>query len=252
MKRVLFSFILMLGASAVGSAQTAIFYFPQIAVGDSWRTTIFISNPRADKVASGTLTFTTSAGGPFNANWLDEMGNNVSGGSNSLSFQLGPGQSRKYISVGDMPLTVGYATMSVTADGNGAMVLGNAMFTLLDAAGKMWAEAGVPMAIALPMQGVFVDTTNGFRTGVAIANPNSNNLEVHFELMDDNGQMIATAVNTLGGFQHTAFFTDELFPGLGPMVGRLQYWCFNPMVSVALRFSPTVQFTTMPPMAISR
>ena len=251
MKRFLLSVILMLGASAVGSAQTALFYFPQIAVGDAWRTTIFISNPRSDKVATGSITFTRSDGGPFGANWVDEMGNNVSGGSNVISFQLAPGQSRKYFSVGDMGLTVGYATLTVSADGGGAMVLGNAMFTLLDGAGNMWAEAGVPMAIPLPKQAVFVDTTGGFRTGVAIANPNSNDLEIHLELMDDNGQIIATTVRTLGGFQHTAFFADELFPGLGPMVGRLQYWCFNPMTSVALRFSPTIQFTTMPPIVIA-
>ena len=154
---------------------------------------IFISNPRSDKVATGSITFTKSDGGPFAANWVDEMGGNVSGGGNVISFQLAPGQSRKYFSVGDMGLTVGYATLSVSADGGGAMVLGNAMFTMLDAAGNIFAEAGVPMAIPLPKQAVFVDTTAGFRTGVAIANPNSNPLEIHLELMDDNGQIIARA-----------------------------------------------------------
>src|SRR5258706_14960748 len=92
MKRVLLTVILMLGASAVGSAQTALFYFPQIAAGDSWRTTIFISNPRSDRAAAGSITFTRSDGGPFGANWVDEMGNNVSGGSNVIQFQLAPGQ----------------------------------------------------------------------------------------------------------------------------------------------------------------
>jgi hypothetical protein len=35
------------------------------------------------------------------------------------------------------------------------------------------------------------------------------------------------------------------------MVGRLQYYCTNPMVSVALRFSPSVEFTTIPPIAVA-
>ncbi len=246
MKRVLFTIIFVLAASAIGSAQSFTYYFPQIAAGDSWRTTIFISNATAAGNAVGSITFTKSDGSPFAANWVDEMGNNVSGGGNTIPFQLAAGQSRKYVAVGDLPLTVGYAMVSANAG-----VLGTAMFTLLDANGNIWAEAGVPMAIPLGKQAVFVDTTSGFRTGVAIANPNSGNLEIHFELMDDNGQIIATTVRNLGGFQHMALFTDELFPGMGPMVGRLQFFCLNPMASVALRFSPTIHFTTMPPIAIA-
>jgi hypothetical protein len=125
------------------------------------------------------------------------------------------------------------------------------MFSMLDGNGNILAEAGVPMAIPLGKQAVFVDTTNGFRTGVAIVNPNAGNLEVHFELVTDTGQLLASTVQTMGQFTHIAMFTDELFPGQPAMVGRLQYWCMNPMVSVALRFSPSIQFTTMAPVAVA-
>jgi hypothetical protein len=84
-----------------------------------------------------------------------------------------------------------------------------------------------------------------------VANPNSGVLEVHFELLSDTGQLLTSTIKSLSGFTHVAVFTDELFPGQGPMVGRLQYWCTNPMVSVALRFSPSVQFTSMPPIAVA-
>ena len=245
MKRLLCSLILVFLASAVGSAQSFTYYFPQIAAGDGWRTTIFVSNATPAGTANGSITFTQSSGAPFGANWVDETGNNVSGGGNIISFQLAPGQSRKYQAVGDLPLTVGYATVTANAS-----VLGTAMFTFLDPAGAMLGEAGVPMAIPLGKQAVFVDTTNGFRTGVAIANPNNAVLEVHFEVLDSNAQVIATGIRNLSPFQHMAIFTDELFPGLPPMVGRMQFWCTNPMVAVALRFSPNVQFTTMPPIAI--
>jgi len=148
--------------------------------------------------------------------------------------------------VDDHPLTAGYAMITANAS-----VLGTAMFSLLDANGNITAEAGVPMAIPLGKQAVFVDTTNGFRTGVAIANPNSGDLEVHFELLTDTGQLLNSTIRTLPGLTHISLFTDELFPGQPPMVGRLQYWCMNPMVSVALRFSPSVEFTTMPPIAVA-
>jgi hypothetical protein len=246
MRRGLFSLILILAVSAVGSAQSFTYYFPQVAAGDGWRTTIFVSNATAAGVANASITFTKSDGSAFFGNWIDEAGNNVTGGNNIIAFQLAPGQTRKFMAVGDMPLTVGWAM--VTAD---ASVLGTAMFTQLDGAGNILAEAGVPMGIPLGKQAVFVDTQNGFRTGVAIANPNSNVLVIHLQLVDDNGQVLTETVRNLGGFQQFALFTDELFPGAPTMVGRMQFWCTNPMVSVALRFSPSVQFTTMPPIAIA-
>jgi len=246
MKRVLFSFIILLAASAAASAQSFTYYFPQIAAGDGWRTTIFVSNATAAGMATGSITFTKSDGSPFNANWTDEVGNNVSNGGSVISFQLAAGQSRKFVTVGDLPLTVGYAMVTANAS-----VLGTAMYSQLDASGNILAEAGVPMGIPLGKQAIFVDTSIGFRTGVAIANPNSNTLVIHFELVDDNGQVLAAQIRELPGFQHMALFTDELFAGAPAMVGRMQFWCTNPMVAIALRFSPSIQFTTMPPIAIA-
>ncbi len=246
MKRVFTVIVFIFAASTFGWAQQFTYYFPQIAVGDAWRTTIFLSNATTT-MASGSITFTRSDGSAFYANWVDERGNNLTNGGNTAAFQLAPGESRKLTALADIPLTTGYATVSANAS-----VLGNAMFTQLDGGGNMLSEAGVPMAIPLPKQAVFVDTTSGFRTGVAIGNPNNASLEVHLELLNDAGQMIASTTRTLPPGQHFALFTDELFPGAAPMVGRLQFWCTNPMVSVALRFNPaSTLFTTMAPIAVA-
>jgi hypothetical protein len=245
MKRVLFCMAVIIAMSAAASAQSFTYYFPQVAVGAGWRTTVFLSNASATP-AAGTITFIANDGSAFFTNWLDENGTNVTNGNNVISFSLASGESRKFVSVDDHPLVAGYAMVSANAS-----VLGAAMFSLLDGAGNILAEAGVPMAIPLGKQAVFVDTTNGFRTGVAVGNPNAGNLEVHFELLSDTGQMITSTIQTLPPMSHISLFTDELFPGQGPMVGRLQYWCMNPMVSVALRFSPSVQFTTMAPIAVA-
>ena len=245
MKRVLLTVALMIGTSSVCSAQFT-YYFPQVAIGGGWKTTIFISNASAGGEAGGSITFTKSDGSPFNANWADEAGNLV-GSGNVIPFQLGSGGSRRFTSLGDIPLTTGYATV-VT---NGT-VLGGAMFTQSDGAGRMLAEAGVPMGIPLPKQAVFVDTLAGFQTGVAIANPNQADLDITFELVNQTGQIIRSSKRALGPFQHLAFFVSELFPDAGQMVGRLQFYCTNPMVSVALRFDPSFAlFTTMAPMNIA-
>src|SRR5947209_7569808 len=127
MKRVLFSMVFVLAASAMASAQSFTYYFPQVAIGGGWRTTIFISNATATSGASGTITFTKTDATAFNSNWTDEMGNNVTSGGNTISFSLASGQSRKFTSVNDIPLTTGYATVTASAT-----VLGAAMFSQMD------------------------------------------------------------------------------------------------------------------------
>jgi hypothetical protein len=247
MRRALLTVVFMIAAATVGSAQT--FYFPQIANGvydgGSWKTTIFLSNATG-AAASGTITLMKSDGTPFVSTWRDEAGN-LMGPASSIPFQLGPNQSHRFSSVRDMALTTGFATVT----SNSAGVLGNAVFSQFDALGNMVAEAGVPMAVPLGKQAIFVDTTSGFMTGVAIANPNNASLHIHFELVNNDGQIIASDVRDLAPNQHMSFYLNALFPDTPTMVGRLQFYCVNPMVSVALRFEPTFNlFTTMPPIAI--
>src|SRR5947208_5842929 len=108
MKRVLFSLAFMFAMSAAASAQSFTYYFPQVAVGAGWRTTIFLSNATAGP-ASGTVTLTANDSSPFYTNWLDENGNNLTTGSNIIPFSLASGESRKFVSVDDHPLVAGYA-----------------------------------------------------------------------------------------------------------------------------------------------
>ncbi|HYR83019.1 MAG TPA: hypothetical protein VE422_02960 [Terriglobia bacterium] len=248
MKRVLWTVAFILAASVVCSAQN--FYFPQVAVGaydgGSWKTTIFLSNGRTD-TASGTVAFTKSDGTSFNSTWLDDSGNPISNG-NIIAFQLGPSESRRFTSVTDIPLTTGFATVT----SNSLAVLGSEVFSNLDSAGNLIAEAGVSMSIPIGKQAIFIDTTNGFKTGIAIANPNTTApLHIHFEVMNTAGQIIMSTVRDVPASQHFATFVHELFPDIPAMVGRLQFYCTNPIVSVGMRFDLSfVNFTTMPPLAL--
>jgi len=248
MRRVLLAFIFIVACSAIGSAQQYTFYFPHIAngayPGGSWKTTIFITNS-SGATASGSITFNADDGSPFNIQFVNETGAPV-GGGNSIPFQLGPGETRKMISNGAGGLTTGFATITANA-----AVLGTSMFTQLNSVGQMLGEAGVPLAIPIGKQAIFVDTLNGFKTGVAIANPNTASLEIHLELLNQSGQMVTSTVRTLGPLQHFSLFVNELFPAVGPMVGRLQFYCTNPMVGIGLRFDPSFAlFTTLPPVAV--
>ena len=175
------------------------------------------------------------------------MGKNVTEGTNAIVVELASGESRRFVSVGDVPLTTGYATVI----SNSSAILGTAMFSQFDAGGNVLGEAAIPMAIPLSRQALFVDTTNGFRTGLAVANPNNIPLLVHFELVGDTGRLVTSTSLEIGPSGHIAVYLDQLFPGLESMVGRLQFWAMNPLTSVALRFSPSgLTFTTLAPLAI--
>ena len=248
MKRLFLCLVFITATSTVGSAQAITYYFPQIAIGGGWMTTIFVSNTMTNGAGSATISFTQADGSPLKAVWLDEMGNNVTNNGSVIGVLLQSGETRKFTSVGDQPLTTGFATITT----NSSAVLGNAMFTQLDENGNLLAEAGVPMAIPLLKQALVVDSTNGFRTGVAVANPNTQRLQVHFDLLSDTGQVITSTVQEFGPQQQMAVFLDQLFPGMPAMVGRVQFWSTNPMTAVGLRFSaPGIPFTTLAPLAIA-
>ena len=248
MKRLLLSALLVIAASVTGFAQSITYYFPQVAIGGGWTTTIFISNTMATGSGSASIMFTKSDGSPFPANWIDERGNNVSNGNNFISVQLLKGESRKFISIADIPLTTGFATVVA----NSSAILANAMFTNIDGGGNLLAEAGVPMSIPLLQQALFVDTTGGFRTGVAVANPNNLTLQVHFDILSDTGQTVASSVRDFRPFEQMSVFLDQLFNGLPAMVGRVQIRSTSPLTSIGLRFNaPGIPFTTLTPLAMA-
>jgi hypothetical protein len=194
---------------------------------------------------SGTITFTGSDGTPFNVLFFDGARQPIGGGA-MIPFQLAGGETRKLLLIVDGPLRTGYATVTANAP-----VLGTGMFTQYDWTGRMTGEAGIPAAIPLGRQAIFVDTMSDFKTGVAIANPNNAALHINFELVSATGQIIRRASHDLPPGQHIAFFIHDLFPDAPPMIGRLQFFCTNPMASVGLRFDPGFGvFTTLPPIAI--
>jgi hypothetical protein len=247
MKRLFLSTVFVIAGSVVASAQSITYYFPQVAVGGGWMTTIFITNTMTNSPGTVTISFTRSDGTPFKVDWFDEMGNNLTNGNNVIAVPLGAGETRKFVSVGDSSLATGFATVTT----NSSALLANAMFTQLDNSGNPLGEAGVPMAIPLMKQTIFVDTTNGFRTGLAVANPNNLFLQVHFQLLSDTGQPVASTAANVGPYQQMAIFADQLFEGIPAMVGQVQVWSTSPLTTVGLRFNPTgLPFTTLAPLAV--
>jgi hypothetical protein len=241
---------LILAFSAVGFAQQIV-YFPQVVNGldgnglAHWHTNIFITN-QDGALANGEIDLFNSDGTPMQAFFTDENGN-AAAVSGVILFNLGPGQSHKYESTAANPLQVGYGVMK----SNVAMAA-NLTFQHFSNEGPEFliAEAGVPASTPMGKQSVFADTQFGFNAGVAIVNPTNAAQVITFQLIDPTGVVVATTTQALGPNMHISLFVTDLFPHAPEMFGRLQFFGPGPLVSVALRFDPTLRlFSTLFPFA---
>ena len=110
--------VLLFGAVTSGWAQTTV-YFPQIADGafgeTFFTTTIFVSNPASSGSSSVTITFTTASGEAFDLPVVDTTGQLVNSGNTITIANLGPGESRKFVSTGESAGRVGFAIVTSSA-----------------------------------------------------------------------------------------------------------------------------------------
>jgi len=240
-------------SAATTSSLTEVFYFPQIADGGVFTTTIFITNPGAvSTTANVEISFTSSAGSPLDIAFTDSAGQPFSG---TVSFQLAGGQSKKLVSTGaGSTIQVGFA--KVASD---ITVSGTAVFSQFDgspATAPLLAEAGVGQATPSTRQAIFLDETDPFLTALAYAFPTSDTTAtatLTFTLIDTSGNSIRTIQKTLAANMHAARFVWELF-GFGSPdslddqveVGTLQVASDFGVAVVSLRFHEKL-FTSVPP-----
>src|SRR4029077_15646542 len=101
---------------------------------------------------------------------------------------------------------------------------------------------------------IFVDTIGNYRIGVAYANPGPGGANVSLNLLNSAGVSVLPTATTLGlgPGNHTAGFTFQMFPSVGPMAGTLQITSDSPLAAIALRFDPPLaKFTTLPPVTLA-
>jgi len=255
MRKPLLVSLFVLGGVLTASAQGTTFSFAQIADGQDtggffWKTTIFVTNPAsAGGTVSGSIVFGTAAGQAFNISFVNELNQPAPGGANSVSFQVAPLQTRKFVSTAaSPPVNSGYAIGAA----NG-IVSATAIFSRYGPNGAVVGEATVP-AVATPVQrqAIVIDTTGGFDTGVAVANPGSTATPVVLRLLSTEGVEVVPSSSSNPTYQLVGFVT-EFFPNAPRMVGTLQISSSAPLAALGLRFAPAPSgsFTTIPPVTLA-
>ena len=214
-----------------GDSFAYVYYFPQLAVGGGWQTTLTYLNYSPQTVQCQT-SFLTDSGEPFSI----AFGGAPSSGRNDT---LPPGGSVHQESSADpgLPITSGWAKMQCTGAVKASILYRSYQ------EGVAISEASVS-AVQFPAT-KFVTFAND-RTGVAYANPSAQPAVITFNALSSAGTNLGTASLTLPPGMHGAAFVGQL-AGVKNFTGSVQIVSTVPIVSLSLNFEAAPVFSSLPP-----
>ena len=233
--------VLLLGAGLLtlqAQDDEQILYFPHLAVGAGWQTTITYINYSAEEVSCQT-DFLSDDGSPLMVSFAGL------GTVESRTDVLPPGGSVHQETNVDLsvPLAPGWARANCSGPAKASL-----LFRRYDGEGVPTAEAGVNATTVPATRFVtFAEQGEGqFGTGVAYANPSDTTAHITFTAKDAAGQMLASATRNLPPGGHGSQNMVHLF-GLTSLSGSLEVTSTEPIVSLALNFEADPVFSSLPP-----
>ena len=215
-----------------------IYYFPHLAVGASWQTTITYINYSREEVTCQT-DFISDHGSPLMVSFAEL------GMVDSRTDVLPPGGSvHQETDVAlSAPLAPGWARATCTG-----LVQASLLFRWYNSEGMPVAEAGVNAATVPATRFVtFAEQGEGKNgTGVAYANPSDTAALVTFTARDADGEVLASEDLMLPPNWHGAQNMPTLFD-LSSFTGSLEITSTEPIVSLSLNFEAASGFSSLPP-----
>ena len=215
-----------------------IYYFPHLAVGASWQTTITYINYSRDEVTCQT-DFISDHGTPLMVSFA-ELGT-----VDSRTDVLPPGGSVHQETDVDLsaPLAPGWALANCSGP-----VKASLLYRQHNSEGVPTAEAGANAAAVPATRFVtFAEQGEGqFGTGVAYANPSDTSATVTFTARDAAGEVLASVDRELSPGGHDAHGMGALF-GLTSFTGSIEVTSTEPIVSLSLNFEADSVFSSLPP-----
>ena len=223
-----------LDASAQGSTT---YYFPHLAVGASWQTTITYINYSREEVTCQT-DFISDHGSPLMVSFAEL------GMVDRRTDVLPPGGSvHQETDVAlSAPLAPGWARANCTGPVQASLLFRQFKEEVPTA------EAGVNAATVPATRFVtFAEQGEGqFGTGVAYANPSATAALVTFTARDADGEVLAIEDLMLPPNWHDAQNMPPLFD-LSSFTGSLEVTSTEPIVSLSLNFEAAPVFSSLPP-----
>ena len=215
-----------------------IYYFPHLAVGAGWQTTITYINYSSEEVSCQT-DFLSDQGTPLMVSFAGL------GAVPNRTDVLPPGGSVHQETNVELsaPLVPGWARATCSGP-----VKASLLFRLHSSEGVPVAEAGVNAATVAATRFVtFAEQGEGqFGTGVAYANPSDTEAMLTFTVKDADGEVLASVNQELSAGGHGAQNMEGLFD-LASFTGSLDVTSTEPIVTLSLNFEAAPVFSSLPP-----
>src|ERR1041385_5281581 len=160
--------------------------------------------------------------------------NPCSGVSGTKAFSLPDSGGVSFQSSGASPsLTTGYARIQPAST---SIAPGGVAIYSLRQGGALVTETGVPASPLITSGLVYVEINGGANTGLAIANPNNDDITFNFFINDSNNvrNTLSGSFTLAANTQIAKFLTDWPFNSLG-LVGTLSFTASDPVAVTTLR-----------------
>jgi hypothetical protein len=203
-------------------------YFPQMVDGGGYHTTIILMNTMHSP-ETGNVSFIRDDGTALPLRMTDGQT------GSTLPYNIPAGGFVVFQTDGT---SAGLSVGSVQVGSNGFATPAGAGILSYVQGGILVTETGIPSTVPTNHALIYVDTSGGHNTGVAIAAPTANAVDVTVKAFQNDG---TTAVGTQGnihlaGNGHTASFAGQMITGLPPgFTGVLDISSTNPFVALTLR-----------------
>lgn len=209
--------------------------FPHFVDGGGYTTSLFMLNT-SDSPETGKLFIYDETGAPLTVHRMGDP----AGASSSYNYEIPPGGF--YILKTDgSPGSVRAGAVHVMHDPTGALPACAGLFSYSSGA-VLVTESGIPSTTIYtsgPTSNarIYVDQSNGHKTGLALANYFSQPVHVTLNAFQSDGVTpVGTASLDLGRNSHAAKFVDELIPSLPDgFTGVLNISASPPVAALTLR-----------------
>jgi enterochelin esterase-like enzyme len=183
-------------------------YFPQLADGGGWTTSLILLNTSGVS-EKGTLEFFDDSGRPL---IISPVGGTAASSLRYTIPTLGTFRLRTDGSFADPKA----GWVRLTPDSGSPTPIGSGVFSY-NPGNVQTAESGIPSVLATTHARVFVDFTENYNTGLAIANINAVGANITVQAIQTDG--VTPMGKSLGSLQliglgHDAKFADQLISGL--------------------------------------
>ncbi len=221
-------------------SDTEALVLPHVGAGQGLSTQVVLIN-RTGSPVSGEIRFQASNGSPLTGSF---------GGSSGSVFPYSISANGVFEGTLTSAAAIVQGFARVTVSGGAQSPVGTAIFQFRSPGGEIVSEAGVGAIPATNNARILVDTVNT-QTGVALANPGNQAVQVTLQLRDRNNLQIASIVRGVPANGHLASFVSDLFSDL-PLgfTGQLAIVASAPVVPVTLKLTTNSRgefiLTTLP------